>query len=79
MRKKWNKLHVTLRIGLIILTVGLSPLLIIIGLDELGVLEAGNAFGPGLLAMISFFPSVILIIIGAILTFLNWNKVEKTA
>ncbi len=78
MRKKWRNLHVTLRIGLIILTLGLSPLLIIIGLDALGVVEAGNALGPGLLVFITFWPSIILIIIGSILTLLKKRKVKKT-
>ena len=78
MTKKWKNLHVTLRIGLIILTLGLSPLLIIIGLDALGVVDAGNALGPGLLAFISFWPSIILIIIGSILTFLKSRKAKKT-
>lgn len=49
MRTKWSKLHKILRIGLIILIVGISPLLIVLGLNELGVIDAGNAVGPGIL------------------------------
>ncbi|MEB2780892.1 hypothetical protein U3A58_10855 [Algoriphagus sp. C2-6-M1] len=74
MRTKWRKLHKTLRIGLIVLVVGSSPLLIIIGLDELGAIDAGNAVGPGILAMLTFYPSIILIIIGSVLTYRSRRK-----
>jgi hypothetical protein len=76
MRKKWSKLHLTLRIGIILLIVGISPLLIILGLDEIGLIEAGNAVGPGILAMLTFYPSIILIIIGSVLTFLRSRKAK---
>ncbi|WP_339755581.1 hypothetical protein [Algoriphagus aquimarinus] len=74
MRKKWSKLHLTLRIGLIALIIGISPLLILLGLNELGVIDAGNAIGPGILAMLTFYPSIILIIIGSVLTYRNRRK-----
>ena len=56
--------------------IGFSPLLIILGLDEFGVIEAGNALGPGLLAFMSFWPSVILIITGSILTYIKKEKLK---
>jgi len=76
MRKKWSKLHLTLRIGIILLIVGISPLLIVLGLNELGVIDAGNAVGPGILAMLTFYPSIILIIIGSVLTFIRNRKAK---
>jgi hypothetical protein len=69
MKKNWSRFHNTLKIGLILLITGTSPLLVIVGLDQLGVIDAGNAMGPGILAMLTFWPSIILIIIGSILTF----------
>lgn len=65
----WSKFHRTLKIGIILLLLGSGPLLVIIGLDEIGIVNAGNAVGVGILAMLSFYPSIILIIIGIIFTF----------
>lgn len=65
----WSKFHSTLKIGIILLLLGSGPLLVIIGLDEIGIVNAGNAVGVGILAMLSFYPSIILIIIGMILTY----------
>lgn len=65
----WNKFHRILKIGIISLFAGSGPLLLIIGLDKIGIISAGNALGVGILAMLSFYPSIILIIIGIILTF----------
>lgn len=76
MRKKWSKLHLTLQIGIILLIIGISPLLIVLGLSELGFLDAGNAVGPGILAMLTFYPTIILIIIGTILTFIRSRKAK---
>lgn len=69
MGSSWSKLHKTLKIGIISLLLGSGPLLLIIGLDNIGIISAGNALGVGILAMLSFYPSIILIIIGIILTF----------
>jgi len=77
MRKKWRSLHLTLRIGLITLILGTSPLLIIMGLDALGVIDGGNPVVPGLLVFISFWPSIILIVIGSIFTFSSNKKAKK--
>ncbi|KRO86281.1 MAG: hypothetical protein O2790_02660 [Bacteroidetes bacterium] len=76
MKEKWNKLHVMLKIGLITAIVGISPLLIIVGLDKLEFIEAGNAIGPGILAFITFWPSILLIIIGSILTLIKRRKAK---
>lgn len=69
MGSAWSKLHKTLKIGIISLLLGSGPLLLIIGLDNIGIISAGNALGVGILAMLSFYPSIILIIVGIILTF----------
>ena len=76
MKSNWKKLHLTLKIGLIVFVLGASPLLILLGLDALGLIDAGNAVGPGILAALSFYPSVILIIIGSILTYRERNKAK---
>ena len=76
MKSTWSKLHLTLKIGLIILVFGAGPLLVLLGLDALGLVDAENPVGPGLLAAISFYPSVILIIIGSILTYRKRNTAK---
>jgi hypothetical protein len=76
MKSTWSKLHLTLKIGLIVFVLGAGPLLILLGLDALGLIDAGNAVGPGILAAFSFYPSVILIIIGSILTYRKINKAK---
>lgn len=74
MKSAWRKLHLTLKIGLIIFVLGAGPLLILGGLDALGVIDIGNAVLPGILAILSFYPSIILIIIGSILTYQERKK-----
>jgi hypothetical protein len=76
MKSTWSKLHLTLKIGLIVFVLGAGPLLILLGLDALGLIDAGNAVGPGIVAAFSFYPSVILIIIGSILTYRKINKAK---
>jgi hypothetical protein len=76
MKSTWSKLHLTLKIGLIVFILGAGPLLIVLGLDALGLIDAGNAVGPGILAMLSFYPSIIMIIIGSILTYRKRNKAK---
>lgn len=78
MKLTWSKLHLTLRIGILLFIIGSGPLLILIGLDALGLIDAGNPVGFGILAMLSFYPSIILMIIGSILTFLK-RKREKSS
>lgn len=76
MKSTWNKLHKTLKIGIILFIFGTGPLLILLGLDAIGLIDAGNAVGPGILAVLSFYPSIILIIIGGILTYRKKNKAK---
>lgn len=78
MKSTWRKLHQTLKIGLIIFVIGSGPLLILLGLDALELIDVGNAVGPGILSMLSFYPSIILIIIGSILTYRNRKKAKVT-
>ena len=44
----WNKLHKVLQVGLCLLFFGSAPLLIVIALDALSVLDAGNGLGFGI-------------------------------
>jgi hypothetical protein len=74
MKSPWSKLHITLKIGILYFTIGSGPLLILMGLDALGFFNAGNPVGFGILALLSFYPSIILIIIGSILTYLKRKK-----
>jgi hypothetical protein len=74
MKSTWNKLHKVLKIGLILFTFGSGPLLTLLLLDTIGVLDASNAMGPGILALLTFYPSIIIIIIGGILTFIKRKK-----
>jgi hypothetical protein len=56
-----SKFHITLKIGILILVIGISPLLLIMLGDNFGILDAGNAVGPGILAAVSFWPAIALI------------------
>lgn len=51
-----------------IFILGIEPLLVGGLLDVLGIIDIGNGLGLGLLFFASFWPSIILIIIGAIVT-----------
>lgn len=62
------------KIGLILFVLGCGPLLLLLGLDTLGIIEAGNAVGPGILGVLSFYPSLILIIVGIVLTYQKRKK-----
>ena len=42
LKKKWNKLHIVLKTGIITAIAGISPLLIIIGLDKLEFRGCGD-------------------------------------
>lgn len=77
MKDTWSKFHLTLKIGIIMLFVGTGPILLLLGLDALGFVDAGNAVGPGILAFLTFYPSIILIIIGGILTYKNRRVIKK--
>ena len=70
----WNKLHKVLQVGLCLLFFGSAPLLIVIALDALSVLDAGNAMAFGLLTLLTFYPSLVLIVVGGVLTLLKRRK-----
>lgn len=74
MKSTWDKLNKTLKVGLLLFVFGSGPLLILLGLDKLGLIDAGNAILPGILAMLSFYPSIILILIGSIITYRKRKK-----
>lgn len=74
LKSRIGKLHWTLIVGLIIFMLGVGPLLLGGLLDELGIIDIGNGLGFGLLFFVSFWPSVILIIIGVIITRVRRKK-----
>ncbi|PRP66664.1 hypothetical protein [Nonlabens agnitus] len=76
MKSAWSKLHLTLKIGLLLFIFGVGPLLILLLLDALHLVEARNAVGFGILAFVSLYPSLILILIGGILTFRKRRKAK---
>lgn len=56
-----------LRRGAILLAGGTGPLLLIIGLAKIGIGDPNpNPIGPGLLAFLTFWPSVGMIVYGAV-------------
>jgi uncharacterized membrane protein len=70
----WNNLHKTLQAGLCLLFVGSAPLLIVIALDALSIIDAGNGLGFGILTLLTFYPSLVLIVVGAVLTLVKRRK-----
>ena len=70
----WNKLHKVLQVGLCLLFFGSAPLLIAIALDALSIIDAGNAIGLGLLTLLTFYPSLVLIVVGIVLTIVKRIK-----
>lgn len=71
-----SKFHITLKIGIIILVIGISPLLLIMLGDTLGLLDARNAVGPGILAAVSFWPAIALIVIGTLISLVKRNNTK---
>jgi len=59
-------LNLPLKIGVLLLVIGTSPLLIVILLDTLGIINAPNPVGFGIIFFITFWPAIILVIIGII-------------
>src|SRR5438552_16431679 len=59
-----------LRIGLVLLCIGIGPLLVVILAAQLGLTRDPNPnpVGFGILAFFTFWPSVILIVIGIVRT-----------
>lgn len=70
----WNKLHKVLQVGLVLLFFGTTPLLVAIALDALSIIDAGNALGLGLLTLLTFYPSLVLIVVGIVLTIVKRIK-----
>ena len=60
---KISRLNLPLKIGISTLILGSGPLLIILLLETLGIIDVSNPIGPGIL---TFWPSIILIIIGVV-------------
>jgi hypothetical protein len=73
----WNKLHKVLQVGLGLLFFGTTPLLVAIALDALSIIDAGNALGLGLLTLLTFYPSLVLIVVGIVLTIVKRIKNPK--
>jgi hypothetical protein len=71
-----SKFHITLKIGILILVFGMGPLLLIMLGDTLGLLNAGNAVGPGILAAVSFWPAITLIVIGTLISLVKRNTIK---
>ena len=70
----WNNLHKVLQVGLCLLFFGSAPLLIVLALDALSIIEAGNALAFGLLTLLTFYPSLVLIVVGGVLTLIKRSK-----
>ena len=54
------------KIGFWMFVAGSGPLLAIIALADIGLLSDPNPIGPGLLAFITFWPSITCMVIGAV-------------
>jgi hypothetical protein len=63
---RFLKLNLPIKIGVLLLVIGTSPLLIVILTDTLGIIDAPNPVGFGIIFFITFWPAIILIIIGII-------------
>ena len=59
-------MNLPLKIGVLLLVIGTSPLLIVILLNTLGIINAPNPVGFGIIFFITFWPAIILVIIGII-------------
>ena len=72
--------------GLGLFIVGVGPLLVIIAAAELGLTSDPNPnpIGPGLLAMVTFWPAIALMVVGIIMAIIRyrhgsatWNNTRK--
>ena len=63
-------------IGLVLLVLGAGPLLLIVVAAEVGLTSDPNPnpIGPGLLAFVTFWPAVLLIVWGLIASVLRYRK-----
>ena len=57
-----------IRVGVAGLILGTGPLLLAVAISYLMGDKNPNPIGPGLLAMLTFWPSILLIVIGVIVT-----------
>jgi len=66
-------------VGLATLVIGSGPLLTIISLAALGLTNDPNPnpVGFGILALLTFLPSIAIIVIGLILTLIRFNSARK--
>ena len=64
-----------LYLGLLILVLGSGPLFLVILLARFGIIEESNAVGPGILAFFTFWPGVVLVLVG--LGLLIYRKVKS--
>jgi hypothetical protein len=69
-----KKLHKLTRIGVTIFIVGSSPLLLVMLFAKIGILEDPNPILFGIMAMFTFWPSLLLILIGVIKQFIAKPK-----
>ena len=69
--KKFLKLNLFVKTGLFTLVLGTGPLLVLIILDTFGIVNVPNPVGFGIISFISFWPAIILIIIGAFKQYLK--------
>ncbi len=69
-----KKLHKLTRIGVIIFIVGSSPLLLVMLFAKIGILEDPNPILFGIMAMFTFWPSLLLMLIGVIKQFIAKPK-----
>ena len=62
-------------IGVGFLTLGTGPLLAVIGIAKMGIGDPNpNPLGFGILAFLTFWPSILLIVVGLIVSIVNWWK-----
>ncbi len=68
-----------IRIGVGMFVLGTGPLWLIIFLDEIGWMNEDNPLGPGILAFLTFWPSLILIAAGVVAVLLARRRVKRDA
>jgi hypothetical protein len=64
------------RAGAILLGVGSAPLLLYVLFEFVTGRKGGNPIGLGLLMFVTFWPSVILMLIGVVSSLLNKDKAQ---
>ncbi len=64
------------RAGAVLLAVGCSPLLLYVLFEFIAGKKGGNPIGLGLLLFVTFWPGVILMLIGAVLSLSGREKAQ---